>query len=85
MNPVTLYILKCNDGSFYTGITNDIDGRLIEHVKGIKGKYFSRKALHPFILIYKKEFTDRKEASRKEKYFKRLSRVRLLKELKVTG
>ena len=34
-----VYILKCNDGSLYTGYTNDLEKRLKSHNKGIASKY----------------------------------------------
>lgn len=37
-----VYILKCNDKNYYTGVTNDIDRRLKEHQNG-----FNPKIVHP--------------------------------------
>ncbi|WP_354484129.1 GIY-YIG nuclease family protein [Mucilaginibacter rubeus] len=34
LNQYHVYILKCADGSYYTGITNNIERRLIEHQSG---------------------------------------------------
>jgi putative endonuclease len=52
-----VYILKCNDGTYYTGVTNDIDRRLIEHSQGInKDAYtYSRR---PVQLVFNERFTD---------------------------
>ena len=33
--PYAVYILKCSDGSYYTGLTKDLDGRLHEHQTGV--------------------------------------------------
>jgi putative endonuclease len=50
-----VYILKCNDGSYYTGITNDIDRRFQEHQSGYdqKAYTFSRRLL---LLVFKAEY-----------------------------
>jgi predicted GIY-YIG superfamily endonuclease len=32
--PYAIYILKCSDGTYYTGLTKDLDGRVIEHQTG---------------------------------------------------
>jgi putative endonuclease len=45
-----LYILLCNDGSFYTGSTNDLERRLLEHQNG-EGANCTRKWL-PIELVY---------------------------------
>ena len=34
MNQLSVYILKCADNSYYTGVTNDIERRLLEHQSG---------------------------------------------------
>jgi putative endonuclease len=34
MTDYTVYILKCSDGTLYTGITNDLDKRILTHNKG---------------------------------------------------
>jgi putative endonuclease len=86
MNPITfLYVLECADKSYYIGITNNVNRRLEEHSKGIHGKYFLRKSLHPFKLIAVRSYNDIVIARQKEKYFKRLNRQRLLRELEVMG
>ncbi len=33
-----LYILKCSDNSYYTGVTNDLEKRIIQHQTGLKKK-----------------------------------------------
>ncbi|MCC8410252.1 GIY-YIG nuclease family protein [Mucilaginibacter sp. UR6-1] len=34
-NQYFVYIIKCNDGSYYTGVTNDVDRRFQEHQQGV--------------------------------------------------
>jgi putative endonuclease len=50
-----MYILKCADDTFYTGSTNNLGVRLIEHENGL-GANYTRKRL-PFELVYYEEFS----------------------------
>lgn len=70
-----VYILKCSDNSYYTGITNDVDRRLNEHVLGLhKNSYtFSRR---PVMLLYQEYFTEVNEAIAFEKKVKGWSRAK---------
>ena len=43
MKTYYIYILECSDGSYYTGITNDIERRLIEHQSGEDKKSYTYK------------------------------------------
>ena len=54
---IYLYILKCNDGTYYTGVTNNLDKRIEEHNSGInKESYtYTRK---PVILVWHEMFND---------------------------
>ena len=67
-----VYILRCSDGSLYTGYTNDISRRLRRHAAGTGSKY-TRGRL-PVKLAYFEEFGDRIIALRRENEIKRLSR-----------
>ena len=68
-----VYILKCADGKYYTGITNNIERRFEEHQQGInKDCYtFTRR---PLELMYKINFTNPTEAIKWEKKIKDWSR-----------
>lgn len=67
-----VYILLCDDGSLYTGSTNDISRRLAAHLSGRGAKYTrSRK---PLELAYCEELPDRSAALRREAEIKKLSR-----------
>lgn len=66
------YILKCRDGSLYTGWTNDIERRLKAHNEGYGAKY--TKSRRPVELVYYEEFDTKKEAMRREYRIKHLSR-----------
>lgn len=68
-----VYILKCSDGSFYTGITNDLDARVAAHSDGSGAKY--TKGRGPFEVMYVEECDDRSAASSREFAIKKLSRT----------
>ncbi len=54
---LTVYILECSDGSFYTGLTNDIDRRLFEHQKGLNTESYTFNR-RPVKLVFQEEFED---------------------------
>ena len=57
MKQYFVYILKCNDGTYYTGVKNDIDRRLFEHQSGFNKNsytYFRR----PINLVFCEFFND---------------------------
>ena len=66
-----LYILKCNDGSLYTGITDDLEHRLQMHRDGKGSKYVRSKL--PVELVYQEECGDRSTALKREMQVKQLS------------
>ena len=66
------YILKCSDGSLYTGWTNDLDKRLAAHNAGAGAKY--TKSRRPVQLVYCEEFADRHAAMKREYEIKQLDR-----------
>ena len=67
-----LYILKCNDGSYYTGHTDDIERRIAEHKAGLNHGYTSSRL--PIKLVYIEEFFSRIEALEAERKIKNWSR-----------
>ena len=62
-------ILKCNDESYYTGVTNDIDRRLYEHQSGINSNSYTNKR-RPVTLVFCDYFTDINQAIAFEKQIK---------------
>ncbi len=70
------YILKCADGTLYTGWTNNLEKRLKAHNEGKGGKY-TRSRL-PCKLFYYEEFEDKIFAQRREWEIKQLSRKQKL-------
>ena len=67
-----VYILKCSDGSLYTGYTNDLEKRLKAHNKGIASKYTSSRL--PVEMVFSEECKDKSDALKKEYFIKTLSR-----------
>ena len=66
------YILKCKDGSLYTGWTNDLEQRVAAHNTGKGAKYTRGRG--PVELVYLEEFDTKQEAMSKEAKNKRLTR-----------
>jgi predicted GIY-YIG superfamily endonuclease len=73
--PWYVYILKCADGSYYTGSTNDLSRRLGEHQDGVmKTSYtFSRR---PVTLVWSSEASTRLDALNFERQIKGWSRIK---------
>ena len=66
------YILKCQDGSFYTGWTNDLEKRIQAHNAGKGAKYTRNR--RPVKLIYWEEYETKGEAMKREYAIKHMSR-----------
>lgn len=74
MRPWFVYILRCADGTLYTGITTDLARRLAEHNAGMgQGARYTRSRL-PVALAYSEAAQDRSAAAKREAALKRLSR-----------
>lgn len=71
-----VYILRCGDGTLYTGCTNDLPRRLQAHQSG-RGAKYTRSRL-PVELVYQEAVPDRSAALRREAAIKRLDRRREL-------
>ena len=67
-----LYILRCNDGTLYTGITTDVDKRFAAHNSGKGAKYTRGRG--PLTLLYREECGDHSAALKRELEMKALSR-----------
>jgi len=59
-----VYMLRCRDGSLYTGYTDDVQRRLRVHNSG-KGAKYTRSRL-PVILVYQEELPDKSAALKRE-------------------
>lgn len=67
-----LYILRCGDGSLYTGITTDVERRLEAHRSGKGAKYTRGRG--PLEVAYREECDDHSAALKREIEIKALSR-----------
>ena len=71
-----VYIVRCSDGSLYTGITNDLAARVDRHNSG-KGARYTR-SRRPVTLVWKRRAKDKSAALKREAALKRLSRTEKL-------
>ncbi|OMP32453.1 GIY-YIG nuclease family protein [Mangrovimonas sp. DI 80] len=70
-----VYILKCSDNSYYTGVTSNLDKRLFEHQTGIHPESYTFKR-RPVSLVFYAAFTDINLAIASEKQIKKWSRAK---------
>ena len=75
------YILRCNDGSYYTGHTDDLDLRIAHHHAGTFGGYTATR--RPIVLVWSDSFSTRYEALAAERRIKGWSRAK--KEALIRG
>jgi predicted GIY-YIG superfamily endonuclease len=78
-----LYLLRCHDGSFYTGMTNDLARRLNQHQDGRASRY--TRSRRPVKIVYSELCASRSLALKREIVVKALSRKekeKLIKEQK---
>lgn len=66
------YLLLCADGSYYAGYTNNLEARLEKHNSGKGAKYTAGRI--PVTLVYHEVFTEKGDALRRERAFKKLRR-----------
>ena len=59
-----VYILRCNDDSLYTGVTSNLENRLVRHNKGRASKY--TRTRRPVQLLYAEKFDDKSSALSRE-------------------
>ena len=74
------YIVKCCDGSLYTGWTNNIEKRINDHNNGKGAKY--TKSRRPVVLAYYEEFHTKEEAMRREWEIKQMTREQKMKMIR---
>jgi len=68
-----VYIVRCADGTLYTGWTNNLDERIKTHNEGTGAKY-TRSRL-PVALVYQETFDDKKTALKREFAIKKLTKA----------
>lgn len=74
--PYQVYILRCKDGTLYTGITNNLPARFLAHKKGVGAKY--TKAHPPEKIVYQENKRTKGLALKLEYRIKQLSREQKL-------
>jgi predicted GIY-YIG superfamily endonuclease len=75
-----VYILRCGDGTLYTGIARDVAARLAQHRAGTGARYTRGRA--PLELVYQEASPSRSAATRREAAIKRCTRR---EKLQLTG
>jgi putative endonuclease len=68
-----IYLLRCGDGSFYTGIARDVEARFAQHAAGTGARYTRGRG--PLVLVYIEPAEDRGAALRREAAIRRLGRA----------
>ena len=71
-----VYILECCDGSYYIGVSNDVEKRMLAHEKGIGSKYVKNKGFKRLLLC--KKCLDKSDACKKEYQIKQLPKYKKL-------
>jgi putative endonuclease len=77
-----VYILKCRDGTLYTGVTNDVEKRVVAHNTSPTGAKYT-KARRPVVLVYTEEGFSQGEALSREaaiKKYTKATKLRLIKD-----
>jgi len=69
MRSYWVYVLSCSDGSFYVGVTNDLERRINEHNFGLHETSYTY-SRRPVVLVRHEEFSDVREAIAREKQLK---------------
>lgn len=73
MKSYYVYILRCHDNTFYTGITKDLSKRLEEHNHSERGAKYTRYR-RPVTLMYHEHYEDKSNALKREIQIKKLKR-----------
>jgi putative endonuclease len=79
-----VYIVECSDTTLYTGVTTDIERRVMEHNSSKKGAKYTRNK-RPVVLMTYFEFNDRSSACKEEYRIKQLTRLDKIKLIKNNG
>jgi predicted GIY-YIG superfamily endonuclease len=72
--PFYVYVLRCSDGTYYTGHTDDPDNRMAQHGRGEGSKYTAKR--RPLELIWMADFQTRSEAFELERRLHGWSRAK---------
>jgi len=75
-----VYIIECEDNTYYTGYTNALNQRIKKHNQGKGAKYTRGRT--PVNLVYKEEYETQSEAMKREYEIKKLTRQKKEKLIK---
>jgi predicted GIY-YIG superfamily endonuclease len=78
-----VYILRCNDGSLYTGITTDLTRRCRQHQAGTASRY--TRSRRPTCLVYSERAPNRSLALRREATIKAMTRRQKMSLIRLAG
>jgi putative endonuclease len=81
--PFYVYILKCSDGTLYTGYTSDLPNRIKKHNAGSGSKYV--RSRRPATLVYQEPCPDKSSAMKRERAIKNLSRANKMALILICG
>ena len=70
-----VYMVRCSDGTLYTGITNDLEKRIEAHNSGKDGARYTR-SRRPVTLVYSEQVESKSAAARLEYQIKKLPRLK---------
>lgn len=73
--PYTLYLLRCSDGTLYTGITSDLNRRIHEHNSSDKGAKYTR-SRRPCELVYCEQLQNKSTALKREIAIKKMPKTK---------
>ena len=77
------YILRCNDGSYYTGVTDNLEKRMLQHEMGEADEFSYTYTRRPVVLVHSEEYDSPYEAIQREKQLQGWSRKK--KEALICG
>ena len=75
MEKWVLYVVRCSDGSLYTGVTKNLKRRVLEHNYGTKGAKYTR-SRRPVKVVYEESCATYSDALKKEWAFKKFSKTK---------
>ena len=76
-----VYMVRCNDGTLYTGITNDLEKRIEAHNSGKDGARYTR-SRRPVKLVYSEQVESKSAAAKLEYQLKKLPRLKKIRLIK---
>ena len=79
-----VYMVRCNDGTLYTGITNDLEKRIEAHNSGKDGARYTR-SRRPVKLVYSEEVDSKSTAAKLEYKIKKMTRAKKKEMAKAKG